>query len=314
MNVNPKRFDTPIVFAVYNRPAHTSQSIAQLAAVQPSQLFVVADGPKEDVAGDGEKCQAAIDEIRRIEWPGDVHWNIATTNLGCRTRIQTGLSWVFDQVDCAIVVEDDCVVDPSFFPLAGELLERYRHDPRIGVISAQRFGPPWQAASYHASKYPLISGWASWRRTWQLYEPQLESWDAVRATDWLDRYLDDPLLTAYWRAVFDREKASGDTWDYQLTYSCWRNGVLTIHPSVNLVRNIGFGPDATHTFVPVAQAELQSMRFPLVHPDNVDLDPAYEARVAANCFITPREAFRRAKLSMTKQSNGHTSFSAPTAV
>jgi hypothetical protein len=309
---NTKGCETAIVLAVYNRPDCTAKSVAQVAAAHPSHLFVVADGPKEDVTEDGQKCAAVLDEVKRISWPGEVHWNIAPTNLGCRKRIQTGLAWVFEHVDSAIIVEDDCVLDPSFFVFTSELLDYYRHDPRIGVISAQSIGTSSAGVSYHLSKFPLIWGWATWRRTWQIYEPDMDSWPSVRETDWLECYLGDPFLAAYWRAVFDQTKAGADTWDYQLTYSFWRHRMLAIHPSVNLVRNVGFGADATHCFTGAPSFALQKMPFPLAHPESLDPDTERDALVAANCGITQKEAFRRARASMTKLRNvrrdrsGHT--------
>jgi hypothetical protein len=297
--------EAAIVLIVYNRPSHTAQAVAQVAAARPSQLFVVADGPKRDVPGDSEKCAAVLDAIRRIDWPGDVHWNIAPANLGCRKRIQSGLAWAFEQVDAAIIVEDDCVVEPSFFAFASELLDYYRNDHRIGVISAQGYRPPSGGTSYHVSKFPLIWGWATWRRTWQIYEPDLDSWPSVRDTDWLNRHLGDPLLAAYWRACFDQVRGGYDTWDHMLTYSCWRHDALTIHPSVNLVRNIGFGAGATHTFIRPTTLKLHSepMPFPLVHPKYLDPDPKHEALVAVNCGITQQEALRRARASIALASD-----------
>ena len=300
MTANDQGCGTAVVLAVYNRPAHTAQAVARVAAARPSQLFVIADGPKPDVPGDAERCTAVLDEIRRADWPGEVHWNIAVANLGCRKRIQSGLTWVFEHVDSAIVVEDDCVLEPSFFAFASELLGYYRNDRRIGVICAQGDGPRSGEASYHVSKFPLIWGWATWRRTWQMYEADLDSWPSVRGTDWLIQQLGDPLLAAYWRAVFDHARAACDTWDYMLTYSCWRQGALAIHPQENLVRNIGFGAEATHTFVRTTSLALDTGRiaFPLVHPDHLDPDPEREARVAASCSITRREALRRARASV----------------
>ncbi len=302
MTANDQGCGTAVVLAVYNRPAHTAQAVTRVAAARPAQLFVVADGPRRDVPGDSEKCAAALDEIRKVDWPGEVYWNIAAENLGCRKRIQSGLAWVFEQVDLAIIVEDDCILEPSFFRFASELLDRYRDDPRIGVICSQGTGPRPDGASYHVSKFPLIWGWATWRRTWQTYEPDLDSWPSVRDTDWLVQHLGDPLLAAYWRAVFDDARAGCDTWDYMLTYSCWRQGSLAIHPQVNLVRNIGFGAGATHTFVRTTSLALETgpICFPLVHPDHLDPDPAREARVAAGCSITPREALRRARVSAAR--------------
>jgi hypothetical protein len=136
-----------VVLAVYNRPGYTARSVPAVAAAHPSKLFVVADGPKRDAPDDPDKCAAVLDEIHRIDWPGEVFWNVASGNLGSRKRMQSGLAWVFEHVDSAIIVEDDCILEPSFFAYASALLDYYRNDPRIGVISAQGDGLPSSAAS-----------------------------------------------------------------------------------------------------------------------------------------------------------------------
>ncbi len=282
-------FDIPIVLCLYNRPDFTRQVLASLHHLEPARIFVVADGPKQDNAVDHQKCDEVIGLVEQIDWTSNIEWNIADSNLGCRKRIQSGLSWVFDHVEEAIILEDDCVPHPSFFPFCAELLDRYRLDPRVALIGGTnvQFNADCGTASYFFSRYPLQWGWAAWRRTWDMYSPDADAWDQLRDTRWLFDILQDPLAVAYWRTIFDQARAGFDTWDFSMTFSCWHAGALVIQPSRNLVTNIGFGPDATHTRdvgSVCANMPVYEMKFPLAHPDRVERSVACDERTERTAF------------------------------
>ena len=131
---------TPVAFLIFNRPETTARVFEAIRRVRPPKLLVVADGPRSDREGENEKCRAARSVIERVDWPCEVITNYADTNLGCRTRISSGLDWVFANVDEAIILEDDCLPDPSFFPFCEELLARYRDDDRIMIIAYLFYG------------------------------------------------------------------------------------------------------------------------------------------------------------------------------
>jgi hypothetical protein len=289
---------TPVVFFAYNRPSHTAQTFKRIAEAKPETLFVILDGPKDNVSGDVEKCAAVQDVVSQVDWACTVRCTSAPRNMGIRKRIQSGLDWVFQQVDRAIVVEDDCLLDPTFFRFADELLAYYEQDERVGVICSQGDELPSADASYHASRYPLVWGWATWRRTWKLYEPNIESWPAIMESGLLLDRLKDPLAAAYWRGQINRVYEGFDTWDYMFNYCCWRFDLLAIHPSVNMLSNIGFGAEATNTtrrHTPFG-CTAQAMQFPLRHPANLDVSPAREARLfAAHYGMTSKEALKRVR-------------------
>ena len=290
---------TPVALCAYNRPSLTEKVLDALRSVKPKHILAVIDGPRADRPSDPEKCDAVNKLIRSIDWPAHVEWNVASNNMGLRARMYTGLSWVFSRVPEAIILEDDCVPHPSFFRFCSELLDRYRDDLRIALICGNNFqfdrmiGP----TSYFYSRYPLIWGWASWRRTWENYDPLLSDWPQLRETSWLADYLGDPLATAYWRAIFDRVRGGLETWDYSLTYSCWRSGALSIQPAQNLVANIGFGPDGTFTQKQdaiFANMPAYEMQFPLIHPDRIERAVDFDNRTEAIAFSSsPREQLER---------------------
>lgn len=273
MHQTSSRSQAPAVaLFIFNRPESTALVFERIAAARPRRLLVVADGPREDRPGEAARCAAARAVIDRVNWDCDVQTAYAEENLGCRRRIASGLSWVFEQVESAIVLEDDCLPDPTFFPYCDQLLERYRDDERIaliGGINFQRPSRPGTDASYYYSRYAHVWGWASWRRVWKDYDVDMSLWPAVRETDFLLDVVGSRRGADMWRRTFDAVHAGEiDTWDYQLTFSCWIQHRLCIVPRVNLVSNIGFGIDATHTQGdgPLANIPARAMPFPMTHP------------------------------------------------
>ncbi|OGV76694.1 MAG: hemolytic protein HlpA-like protein [Lentisphaerae bacterium RIFOXYB12_FULL_65_16] len=268
---------TPVAFLIFNRPETTARVFEAIRRVRPPKLLVVADGPRSDREGENEKCRAARSVIERVDWPCEVITNYADTNLGCRTRISSGLDWVFANVDEAIILEDDCLPDPSFFPFCEELLARYRDDDRIMMISGDnfQFGRRRGPQSYYFSQYTHIWGWATWKRAWRRYDVGMKLWPTVREGEWLFDILGDRRSVTYWTNIFDRvHQEKINTWDCQWMFSCWLESGLSIMPCTNLVSNIGFASDATHTSrrSPFSNMAVVPTRFPLQHPSFVIRD------------------------------------------
>lgn len=239
---------TPVVLIVFNRPHLTEAVFSAVAAARPRTLFVIADGPRfQEEAG---KCQAARSVIDRVDWDCKVLTNFANQNLGCRKRIVSGLNWVFSQADEAIILEDDCVPHESFFRYCETLLDFYRHDERVMEIGGCnfQFGQTRTEYSYYFSKYSHGPGWATWKRAWRHYDEKLMIWPRLKGTDSWTRMWDDPREMEYWESILDWIWQGTETiWDYQWQFAMWCHNGLSAVPNVNLISNIGFGPDATHT-------------------------------------------------------------------
>jgi len=267
---------TPVVFVVFNRPDCTARSLAAIRAARPQRLFVVADGPRPDRPGEAALCAEVRALVEHgLDWPCEVIRDYAPANLGCAHRVVTGLNKVFSQVNEAIVLEDDCVADRSFFPFCAELLDRYRHQSEIWHIGGANFQAVAQPGSYYFSRYNHVWGWAAWKRSWVLFDWEMKDWPSVRETGWLREQLGDPWAARYWRDGFDSVLAGRvDSWAYRWTYAMWRHGGLAVLPGVNLVRNIGFGGDATHSRKADHQLSRPAaeMVFPLRHPAKVERD------------------------------------------
>ncbi|HVZ84621.1 MAG TPA: hypothetical protein VG893_13190 [Terracidiphilus sp.] len=266
------QLNVPVALFGFSRLEATRRVFQAVAAARPRQLFVVVDGPRADRAGEAERCAEVRKILTAVDWPCEVFTNFAEKNLGCRRRIISGIDWVFSHVEEAIILEDDCLPDPSFFPYCAELLERYRDSEQIAYISG--FNPLASEyhliSSYYFSHVACIWGWATWRRAWRAYDERLQGWPAVKAEGILGLLFPNKQVVDYWSRVFDAMyKGTGpNTWDYQWSYTCWMRNWLGIIPGRNLIQNIGFGGEATHTtqIDPLLALKAQSMAFPLHHP------------------------------------------------
>lgn len=262
---------TPVAFIIFNRPETTECVFAEIAKAKPPKLLVIADGPRATRNGEAAKCAASREIIERVDWDCEVLTNYSDINLGCKNRVASGLDWVFEQVPEAIILEDDCLPDPTFFRYCQELLEHYRDDERIAMISGDnfQFGRKRGEASYYFSRYNHIWGWASWRRAWRYYDRNAGIWPELRDHAWLDVLIKTAGEKKFWAKIFQAVyEGKIDTWDYQWALASWSQGMVSIIPSVNLISNIGFGAEATHTHGVSIYADLpvKSLSFPLRHP------------------------------------------------
>lgn len=271
-------FSTPILFLVFNRLETVKKVFSTIRKIQPQRLYIGADGPRADYAEESAQVETVRKYIlEHIDWPCDVKTLFRERNLGCRKAVSEALAWFFNHEEEGIVLEDDCLPDMSFFPYAQTLLARYRHDTRIATISGDYFnGSSYRARhSYFFSRYPYCWGWASWRRTWDCYDAEMSQWPTLRETDWLLAIGDgDRDFQQYWTQLFDGLyfKGSPDTWDIVFVFSCWAQSAISILPSRNLVSNIGFGENATHTTKVESKNSriaLEQLPFPLDHPSTV---------------------------------------------
>lgn len=299
-----KSMRTPVALFIFNRLSTTKRVFEVIRQVKPKRLFVVADGARPDRPGESEKCVATRAVIEQVDWDCQVLTNYSDINLGCGKRVSTGIDWIFSQVEEAIFLEDDCLPHPHFFNFCEELLERYRDETRITHISGNYHllgNRNISDYSYHFSRYPLVWGWASWRRAWKHYDFNMTDFPELRDAGWLERYLSNKREAYVWAKNFQSVYSNGYTWDYQWIYSCWLQEGLSIHPNVNLVSNIGFSAEATHTQDinnPWANLPTQSLELPLRHPPSIIRD-ALADRHLQNTQFDPSK-LNRLKMKIRK--------------
>ncbi|WP_295388953.1 glycosyltransferase family 2 protein [uncultured Thiodictyon sp.] len=278
----------PIAYIVFNRPRQTARTFATLRAQRPAELFIIADGPRRGHPTDAERCAEARAIVEQVDWPCAIHRNYSEINLGCKKRVSSGLDWVFGQVERAIVLEDDCLPHADFFTFCSTLLEHYADDQRVWVITGANFqnGQRRGDRAYYFSQYNHVWGWATWRRAWRHYSGDLPFWPEWKnSARWRENFR-DPRQCSYWSAIFDRVYADEiDTWDYPWTASVWYHGGLTATPNVNLVTNIGIGPDATHTCAAEEREGIPvSSLGALTHPTRVKQDRRADQYVFEHTF------------------------------
>ncbi len=285
----------PVVFIVFNRPDCTRRVLARIREARPAQLFVVCDGPRSDRRGDA----ALVAEVRQIveqgiDWPCVVERDYAVENMGCRQRVSSGLTAAFQRFEEAIVLEDDTLPDPSFFPYCTELLARFRHDERIMHIGATNFVSAKHrfASSYVFSRYGHIWGWASWRRAWEKYDVKMTAWADPKVRARVADGFGCADERGYWLSTFDRctaDPPQETTWDFQWTFACWLHRGISIYPSVNLVENIGWGAAATHTQDSDSHLHrpARALSWPLVHPASVRTRAAFDVAAFHGNFMPP---------------------------
>ncbi len=263
---------TPVAFAIFKRPDTTAKVFEAIRQAKPPKLFVIADGPRSDREEEAGQCAATRAIIDRVDWNCEVFTNYSETNLGCGKRLSSGLDWVFDCVEEAIILEDDCLPEPSFFRFCEELLEKYRDDCRIFSISGQnvQFGRQSSEYSYYFSRYSHVWGWASWRRAWQYYDYKMKLWPEIKARNLLRDILLEPEAIECWTEIFESMyEGQIDTWDYQWTFTGWVQSGLSILANVNLISNLGFGNGSTNTPSSTSRYSnmpSQPLNFPLKHP------------------------------------------------
>lgn len=244
-------FNTPILFLIFNRPDTTIKVFERIREIQPSKLFVAADGPRASKIGETEICNITKKIIEDgVDWDCKVEYLYREENIGCGLAVSSAITWFFENVDEGIILEDDCVPNHSFFKYCATLLERYRYESDILHIGGNnfQFGKKRSDGDYYFSTLGFIWGWATWKRAWKLYEFDLTKVDDINTNKFNKAFGNETFFSEFYSEIFEKMKRKEiDTWDYQWLHAIILNEGLTICPEKNLVENIGFGPDATHT-------------------------------------------------------------------
>jgi len=246
--VPPSPLKTPVLFLIFNRLDTTKQVFEAIRKAKPPRLYIAADGARASKAGEEEKVKAVREfVINNIDWNCEVKTLFRNENLGCGLAVSEAITWFFENEEMGIILEDDCLPVQSFFWFCEELLERYKDDMRVWQISGDNYqnGKKRGVADYYFSIYSHIWGWASWADRWSKYDFKLNS---LKDNQFIDSILRKPKAIEYWKNIFNIMKEKPiDTWDYQWLFTIFYFRGLVILPNMNLVANIGFGDDSTHT-------------------------------------------------------------------
>jgi UDP-glucuronate decarboxylase len=272
-----------VLFLVFNRPDVTSRVFKAIRQARPPRLYIAADGPRAECPDEAEKCNQVRKIVSQIDWPCSPTTLFRSENLGCKRAVSSAIAWFFENEEEGIILEDDCLPSQSFFWFCQDLLRRYRDDTRVWQISGTAFLEKdldgTNRGSYFFSKYGPIWGWASWRRAWKNYDPDLVQWAAMSEEVSLRSAYPDRAERSARKNLGDRLLQNEiDTWDYQWGIIKNYQSGLSIVPGRNMIVNLGFGPEATHTQAqhPLAATQSFDVRFPVDHPQFVLADALHD--------------------------------------
>jgi hypothetical protein len=269
--------NVPILLIAWRRPDAIKAVIDAIRPHKPTLIFVACDGANPSIPQDILKVNRTREVINTsFNWPCKVHTLFSDSNLGCKYGPIAAINWFFNHVDEGIILEDDCVPAPDFIPFCTALLERYRNDTRVWSISGSNFlaNNRYFKTSYYFSHYPHTWGWATWRRCWSVYDGLISTWPSFLEANLIHSAFPNPTEKYYWQKIWSMIYAnpSYNAWDYQWIFTCISNSGLGIIPSVNLVSNIGYGVDATHTIKLPQSSRTGQILSPIVHPSFIIRD------------------------------------------
>jgi hypothetical protein len=302
LSVSEWQMTSPVVLIIFNRPDKARRVFLEIAKVKPPILLIISDGPRLSEPKDVELVIQSREIVNLVDWPCEILTNFSEVNLGCRVRLSSGLDWVFQHVDRAIILEDDCLPSNSFFRFCDEALSLYEHDDRIGMINGSSFSPDSAAnmASYYFSKFVHVWGWATWRHKWESYDVDMKLLPSVIASGDFSNICGGDRSARYFEPLFQAVRhKSIDTWDYQWWFSNLCAGRVNVTPFKNLVENFGFDSSATHTKqkIRLSNRPALDISFPLKHPSavvrNIAMDSYVESRHFSNSV--PRKFFKKLK-------------------
>ncbi len=267
--------ETPILILIFNRPDKVRQLIDRLREFKPRQLFVSADGPRPDKIKEDVLCREAQAIVKNhIDWPCTVATSFSDVNMGCKKGVSTGITWFFEHVDQGIILEDDCLPTESFLIFATEMLEAYQNNQQVMHINGTSFLP---ATNVSISDYYFLSrlahswGWATWRRAWDKFDPDMKDLDSLRESLLRNEVFLKKKHTNFWVKHFKHIKNKQvDSWANPWLYSILKNNGLCLTPRVNLIDNIGFDIAASNTKTePSFTRKTQKLELSLPSPNSL---------------------------------------------
>lgn len=301
-------FNTPILFLIFNRPDKADKVFEAIRTVKPKYLYLAADGPRINKANEAEVCANTREIVlNSIDWDCEVKTLFREINLGCGKAVSEAITWFFDNVEEGIIIEDDCLPSLSFFSFCSQLLHYYRYDERIMMISGNNFqqGIKRGKGDYYFSAYLHIWGWASWRRAWEKYEFEPKVINERNIVSILRKYFNTKSEIDFWFSNFKAiQMKNVDTWDFQWAFSIWAANGLSILPNVNLVSNIGFGENASHTINEssiFSKVKTSSINTSLVHPRKIKQNRKADQYTSYKIIQLPRKTIKTQLLSIIER-------------
>ncbi len=287
------QLSVPILFIIFNKVEETKKVFNTIRYMKPERFFIAADGPRIEKAGEAKKCTAIRKWVlNNIDWGCEIKTLFKDKNIGCGRGPSEAITWSFENVEEGIILEDDCLPNVSFFKFCKENLEKYRNNDRISIISGNNFQPvqPMDIIEdYYFSIFPSSNGWATWKRSWEGYDYRIKKWETINQKNFLKFLFKEKQYQAWWKYYLDwiYDNKPDDMWDFQFHFHTMIKKQLAIIPKVNLVKNIGYGPNATHSTDPnsyFANVPTHELKFPLIHPKKITRNYEADIFIQKNLF------------------------------
>lgn len=263
---------SPVLFLIFNRPNQTALVFETIKNQKPPRLYIVADGPREGKKGEIDICSATREIVNAVDWNCQVKTLFRKNNLGCKKSVSQGISWFFEHETEGIILEDDCLPSPSFFDFMDEMLEKFRYEEKVACINGNcSFNISERSTeTYFFTVHANVWGWGTWKRVWDLYDLDMTKWPEAKKLHLTEQIFFDHRISNFWNKIFQKTyEGKLSTWDYQLVFLVFFYRLLCVQPYVNLISNIGFGPNATitkDTSSPRANQKSEAIDFPIKHP------------------------------------------------
>ena len=283
---------TAVLFIIFNKPKTTQTVFEAIRLAKPIRLYIAADGPRENKSGEKELCEQTRKIAQNVDWDCEVKTLFQKENLGCGKAVSHAISWFFENEEMGIILEDDCLPHQSFFKYCEELLEKYKNNEKIGIISGNNHqrGRKIGDFSYYFSDIANTWGWATWARSWNDFRLNVNELDENLVLNEIKKLFPEKKFNNFWIKIYKKmKKIETDIWDYQFYFSQIAKNRVFIDPNVNLVSNIGYNDiNSTHTFdkySPLANIPVQAMEFPLKHPMEISVNHKADRFILDNVYL-----------------------------
>ncbi len=208
---------SPIAVVIFNRPNYVKTLRNCLDRQQHRTLYLIVDGPRHNRTDDAKLIEESIDHFS--DWGAAVFINKSEVNLGCKARVESGLNWVFEQTETAIILEDDLEPSSQFFDFCDQMLETYSNNKNVMSVCGSRL-PPKEfnvAEPIYFSKYQNCWGWATWKDSWQLFKDDYSELSSLTLFFNLKNKLGTMRAAMYWVTLYWMVKSGRrSSWAY-----CW---------------------------------------------------------------------------------------------
>ena len=271
-------FKVPIVYVCFNRPKLTNKTFKCIKKIKPSKLFLILDGPRKNNKQDKINCLKVKKIIQNINWKCKVYKNFSKENLGLKNRFFTGLDWVFNIANEAIILEDDCLPHDDFFYFCEAMLKKYKNSNKVKFITGNNFQDQKKtdkiSEDYYFSKYSHIWGWATWKKTWYDVKREDNYWKNKIFNSDFDMMKSTAKEKKYWKNMYKSVLNNKlNSWAIYLLFSIWKNKGLTITPKINLIKNLGLSRGTNTKNLDIKlDISNKNLNKPLKHPNIINVN------------------------------------------